>query len=165
MSVTMSPRRAIPVALMVLLLAGCATAPVQEAAPPTAVRGIIAGSQEDLVANIGDRVFFDLDRADLAGRGPRTLNNAATLDRQAGWLTQFAGNNVMLAGNCDERGTTEFNLALGQRRANTARNYLLGKGIAGSRVATISYGKERPTTPGSDEDSWAQNRNAIMALR
>jgi peptidoglycan-associated lipoprotein len=161
----MSPPRAVRAALLVLLLAGCATAPVQEAATPNFVDVIIAGSQEDLAANVGDRVFFDLDRADLAGRGPKTVDNVATLTRQAGWLTQFAGKNVMLAGNCDERGTTEYNLALGQRRANTMRNYLLGKGIAGSRVATISYGKERPTAPGSNEEAWAQNRNAIMTVR
>ena len=165
MRVTVRPQRVIPAALMILLLAGCAATPAREAAPPTAARGIGPGSQEDLVANIGDRVFFDLDRADLAGRGPRTANNAATLARQAAWLTQFAGNNVVLAGHCDERGTTEYNLALGQRRANAARNDLLGQGIAGSRVASISYGKERPTALGSDEDAWAQNRNAIMALR
>jgi peptidoglycan-associated lipoprotein len=116
------------------------------------------GSQEDLTSNVGDRVFYDLDRTQLNDK------SRTTLDRQAGWLARYASNKVLIAGNCDERGTTEYNIALGQRRANAARDYLVSKGVSSSRVRTISYGKERPTAFGSDESAWAQNRNAITSL-
>ena len=89
----------------------------------------------------------------------------ATLDHQAAWLKQYMQNNVQVAGNCDDRGTEEYNIALGQRRANAARDYLVAKGVAGSRVTTISYGKDRPTAMGDNEQAWAQNRNAITSVR
>ncbi len=153
-----------PALALLALLAGCATE--QPSAPSAAApSNVVPGSQEDLVANVGDRVFFDFDRSALKGSGPRTANNIATLDRQAAWLKQYAKNNVQLAGNCDERGTEEYNLALGQRRAHTANNYLIGKGIAANRIFTISYGKERPTALGSNEDAWSQNRNAITSVK
>lgn len=117
------------------------------------------GSQEDLVQNVGDRVFFALDSSTLSSEA------RATLDKQAAWLAQYPQNRVQLAGNCDERGTTEYNLALGQRRANAARDYLVARGVNSSRVTTISYGKDRPSALGSDEQSWAQNRNSITSLR
>jgi len=117
------------------------------------------GSQEDLVQNVGDRVFFALDSSTLSSEA------RATLDKQAAWLAQYPQNRVQLAGNCDERGTTEYNLALGQRRANAARDYLVARGVNSSRVTTISYGKDRPSALGSDEQSWTQNRNSITSLR
>ncbi len=121
--------------------------------------GAVAGSQEDLVANVGDRVFFAL--------AENTLSSDArgTLDRQAAWLARYPQNSIQLAGNCDERGTTEYNLALGQRRANAARDYLVARGVSSARISTISYGKERPTAVGSDEQAYAQNRNAITSVR
>jgi len=121
--------------------------------------GIVPGSQEDLVANVGDRVFYDLNKSALKTDGK------ATLDRQSAWLAKYAQNNVQVAGNCDERGTEEYNIALGQRRAAAARDYLVAKGVASTRVTTISYGKDRPTALGSNEAAWAQNRNAITSVR
>ena len=123
------------------------------------VGGVGPGSQEDLVANVGDRVFFALDSSSLSG------DARATLDRQAAWLARYPAVSVQLAGNCDERGTAEYNLALGQRRANAARDYLVARGVSSARVTTISYGKERPTALGSDEQAWAQNRNSTTSVR
>lgn len=142
----------------VTLLVGCAQ---QEAAPPPAAvnTGPVPGSQEDLVANAGDRVFFDFDRSNIRS------DQQATLDRQAAWMAKYPTVNVQVAGNTDERGTAEYNLALGQRRANSAANYLRAKGVAAARMTTISYGKERPTAMGSNEQAWAQNRNAITSVR
>jgi len=143
----------------VALLAACATK--EEAATGTGatIAGPVPGSQEDLVANVGDRIFYDFDSATVRTDG------RATLDRQASWLAQYPSVNVQIAGNTDERGTTEYNLALGQRRANAAANYLRAKGVAAARMATISYGKDRPTALGSNEQAWAQNRNAITSVR
>ena len=141
----------------VALLAACAQqAETQTGAGKT---GIVPGSQEDLVANVGDRVFFDLNKSAVRTDGK------VTLDKQAAWLKQYASNNVQIAGNCDERGTTEYNLALGQRRANAAAGYLKAKGVAATRMTTISYGKDRPTAMGSNEQAWAQNRNATTSVR
>jgi peptidoglycan-associated lipoprotein len=123
------------------------------------------GSQEDLAANIGDRVFFDTDRSTLQGSSQLAQGNIATLDRQVAWLKQFPQNMIEVAGNCDERGTTEYNLALGERRAYAVQNYMVARGVAQSRITTISYGKERPTVPGSTPEAWAQNRNAITSVR
>ena len=117
------------------------------------------GSQEDLVANVRDRVFFALDESSLSG------DSRATLDRQAGWLGRYPQSAVQIAGNADERGTEEYNLALGQRRASAARDYLVARGVSAGRLSTISYGKNRPTALGSDEQAWAQNRNAITSVR
>ena len=148
------------------LLTGCTTAEQATPTPVTAAGSAVApGSQEDLVKNVGDRVFFDYDRSGLNGKGTRTQNNVATLGRQVAWLKQYAQNNVQIAGNCDERGTEEYNLALGDRRARTADNYLVSQGISATRITTISYGKERPTALGSNEDAWSQNRNAITSIR
>lgn len=144
----------------VALLAACANK--NEAASTgtgAANAGPVPGSQEDLVANVGDRVFFDFDRS--------TLRSDArdTLDRQAGWLGKYPQVNVQVAGNCDDRGTEEYNLALGQRRANASRDYLVARGVAASRINTISYGKDRPTALGDNEQAWAQNRNTITSVR
>jgi peptidoglycan-associated lipoprotein len=121
--------------------------------------GPVPGSQEDLVANVGDRVFYDFDRSTLR------QDARATLDRQADWLGKYPQVNVQVAGNTDDRGTEEYNLALGQRRANASRDYLVARGVSGARLTTISYGKDRPTALGDNEQAWSQNRNAITSVR
>ena len=147
---------------VVALLAACAH---QEKAVSTGTgaqavaSGPAPGSEEDLVANVGDRVFFDFDKSNLKPEA------RATLDHQAAWLEKYPQVKVQVAGNCDERGTEEYNLALGQRRANAAADYLEAKGVPASRITTISYGKDRPTALGSNEQAWAQNRNAITSVR
>ena len=112
-----------------------------------------------LAPGVPDRVLFDTDRS--------TLSPAArsTLDSQGNWLSRNAAITVLITGNADERGTEEYNLALGERRANTARDYLVSRGVQGSRITTISYGKDRPVALGSTPDAWAQNRNAITSPR
>lgn len=121
--------------------------------------GAVSGSQEDLVANVGDRVFFDFDKSALREDGK------GTLERQATWLAKYPQDNVQVAGNTDERGTEEYNIALGQRRASGARDYLVAKGVASARISTISYGKDRPVALGSDEAAWSQNRNALTSIK
>jgi peptidoglycan-associated lipoprotein len=116
------------------------------------------GTQEDLTVNVGDRVFFDFDRYDLKSEA------RAVIDRQAAWLKTYPNVSVVVEGHADERGTREYNLALGERRANSVRDYLLTQGIAASRIKTISYGKERPVDPRSNEDAWAQNRRAVTVV-
>jgi peptidoglycan-associated lipoprotein len=116
------------------------------------------GTQEDLVVNVGDRVFFGFDKSDL------TPEARATLDRQAAWLKKYANVKVTVEGHCDERGTREYNLALGERRATAAKNYLVADGISADRVKTVSYGKERPAVLGSNETAWAQNRRAVSVV-
>lgn len=142
----------------VALLAACSDNATTSTANPV-VAGPVPGSQEDLVANVGDRVFFDFNQNGLRS------DARITLERQAAWLAKWSQNNVQIAGNCDERGTQAYNIALGQRRANAARDYLVAKGVAASRVTTISFGKDRPTALGSNEQAWAQNRNAITSVR
>jgi len=143
----------------VALLTACAQQ--EQAATGTGAvnTGPVPGSQEDLVANAGDRVFFDFDRSNIRA------DQQATLDRQAAWLAKYPTVNVQVAGNTDERGTAEYNLALGQRRANSAANYLRAKGVSAARMTTISFGKERPVAMGSNEQAWAQNRNATTSVR
>jgi peptidoglycan-associated lipoprotein len=144
----------------VALLAACTTPPAPTPTPgASTTAGPVPGSEEDLVANVGDRVFYAFDKSSLDGSGK------ATLDKQAAWLAKWAQNNVQVAGNCDERGTEEYNIALGQRRASAARDYLVAKGVAATRITTISYGKDRPVALGSTEDAWKQNRNAITSVR
>ncbi len=121
--------------------------------------GAAPGSEEDLVANVGDRVFFVFDQSSLSD------DARATLDRQAAWMARFPQVSIQIAGNCDTRGTEEYNLALGQRRANAARDYLVARGVDSARVSTISYGKERPTALGDTEQAYTQNRNAITTVR
>jgi peptidoglycan-associated lipoprotein len=117
------------------------------------------GSQEDLVANVGDRIFFDTDGTQVRA------DQRTTLERQAAWLAQYPQVQIAVEGHADERGTREYNLALGQRRANSARDVLVAQGVSGSRVSTISYGKDRPAALGSSEDAWAQNRRAVTVVR
>ena len=141
----------------VALLAACSNQAATSTGPVSS--GPVPGSQEDLVANVGDRVFFDLNKNALRS------DARITLERQAAWLQKWSANNVQIAGNCDERGTQAYNIALGQRRANAARDFLVAKGVAATRITTISYGKDRPTALGSNELAWAQNRNAITSVR
>lgn len=122
----------------------------------TGVQGnVIGGSQEDLTVNVGDRVYFGYDRYDLT---PEALQQ---LQLQSQWLNQYPNVGITIEGHADERGTREYNLALGDKRANTVRDYLVSLGVSASRVKTISYGKERPEVTGSDAQSWAQNRRAV----
>ena len=119
----------------------------------------VPGSEEDLVQSAGDRIFFETDKSALNEQA------AATLDHQAQWLQRYPQVNVWVAGNCDDRGTEEYNLALGERRANVDRDYLVSHGVPKSRIETISYGKDRPIDPGTGPQAWAQNRNAITSVR
>jgi peptidoglycan-associated lipoprotein len=120
--------------------------------------GPIPGSQEDLVQNVGDRVFFKLDSAVLSPEARRTL------ERQADWLRLFPNLRVTIEGHADERGTREYNLALGERRANAVREYLSALGVDASRTRTISYGKERPYALGHNEESWSLNRRSVSVV-
>ena len=112
------------------------------------------GTVEDFTVNVGDRVYFDTDQYNL------DAEDRARLDRQAAWLQSYPQVRLLIAGNADERGTREYNLALGERRANAARDYLVSMGIDPSRLETVSYGKERPTDPRSTPEAWSLNRNA-----
>lgn len=120
--------------------------------------GVAPGTQADLVANVGDRVFYGYDRYDLTNEARNTL------DLQAQWLMKYPNVNVTIEGHCDERGTREYNLALGERRAAAVKSYLVARGIDPNRLTTISYGKERPAVPGADEASWAQNRRGVTKV-
>ena len=116
------------------------------------------GSEQDFVVNVGDRIYFDLDSYQVSPEAyPR-------LDAQASWLARYPQITVRIEGNADERGTREYNLALGARRANAVREFLVAQGVSGSRIETLSYGKEKPIDGGSSEDSWAKNRNARTAI-
>jgi len=145
------------------LVAACGTAPTSGTATTTGggavATGAAAGSQLDLVVNVGDRVHFAYDKYNL------TPESRATLQKQAAWLKANSGTNIMIEGHCDERGTREYNLALGMRRANAAYDYMLTLGVAAGRMATTTYGKERPQAAGSDELSWAANRRAVSVVR
>jgi peptidoglycan-associated lipoprotein len=116
------------------------------------------GSQQDFISNVGDRVLFETDSTELTSLGQ------ATLAKQAAWLQQYPRYTFTMEGHADERGTREYNFALGARRAETAKNYLLAKGIAASRMRTISYGKERPVAVCDDISCWSQNRRAVTVL-
>jgi len=120
--------------------------------------GPVPGSQADLEEAAGHRVFFAYDQYTL------TADAQATLARQAAWLKEYPETRILLAGNCDERGTREYNLALGARRAEAARSYLVSLGVDASRITTVSYGKERPIDPRSNEAAWSLNRNATTTI-
>lgn len=158
-----------------LAVAGCAkkrpetlppapvTGPVQEVSPTgpgTGVGGqVVAGSDADFRRSVtSNTVLFGLDQYDIdpAAR--------AILDTQAAWLQRYPDRRITIEGHCDERGTREYNLALGDRRANAAKNYLAARGIDPSRMSVISYGSERPAATGSDEESYAQNRRAVTVV-
>ncbi|MBP8233603.1 MAG: peptidoglycan-associated lipoprotein Pal [Rhizorhabdus sp.] len=137
-----------------------APAPMPEAPPPPPPQtGPVPGSRADFLAQAGtDTVFFDTDSYDV------DAEDQATLSRQAQWLAKYPNASVTIEGHCDERGTREYNLALGERRANAAKNYLVSVGVPASRISVISYGKERPLATGSDEAAWAQNRRAVTVV-
>jgi peptidoglycan-associated lipoprotein len=128
-------------------------APVAPAPAPTPT-GPAAGSKAHFAAQNTDRVYFDYDQYNLDAADIRTLQG------QASWLKQFPGARVQIEGNADERGTREYNIALGARRADAVATYLKGQGIDASRVTTVSFGKDRPIDPGHDEAAWSRNRNA-----
>jgi len=141
------------------ILAGCSGRQEQQAAQTGGGSTIRPGSQEDLVANVGDRVFFDFDSSAVRG------DQRPTLERQSAWMQRYPQVQVQVEGHADERGTREYNLALGQRRANAARDVLVAGGVAGARISTISYGKDRPAALGSNEEAWAQNRRAVTVVQ
>lgn len=170
------------IALAALSLAACASRPKPEpytpppattTTPPPAgsqtpytppplpgpvTSSALPGSTQDFVVNVGDTVYFDTDRHDIRG------DAMPVLDAQAQWLNRYPAVRVRIEGNADERGTREYNLALGARRSNSVRDYLVSRGVSASRIATISYGKEKPVDPGTGEDAWARNRNAKTAI-
>jgi len=163
-------------AFLVLFVAACATKPKDSAdstgsgsassdssleegtLTETAGSGIVSGSQEDLIVNVGDRVFFGYDSAELDSDALELLQD------QVAWLKQNSDVSVTIEGHCDERGTREYNLALGEKRAQSVKNYLIGLGINPDRVSTISYGKERPAVVGSNDGAWAQNRRSVTIV-
>ena len=120
--------------------------------------GPLKGFLEDFQVNVGDRVYFDLDQYRL-GNDAQDI-----LQRQAAWLESFPDVTILVAGNCDERGTREYNLALGERRASVVKSYLVSLGVDPARIQTVSYGKERPIALGANEASWAQNRNGFTQI-
>ena len=164
--------------ILVLFVAACATKPKDSAdasgsggngsdssvssedgtITETAGSGVISGSQEDLIVNVGDRVFFGYDSSDLDSDALELLQD------QVAWLKQNSDVSVTIEGHCDERGTREYNLALGEKRAQSVKNYLIGLGINPDRVSTISYGKERPAVVGSNDGAWSQNRRSVTTV-
>jgi peptidoglycan-associated lipoprotein len=140
--------------LATLAIAGCAKQTDQSALASAAV----PGSQQDFVVNVGDRVFFETDSSELTDQA------RATLDKQAQWLNNYNRYAFTIEGHADERGTREYNIALGARRAETVRQYLVSRGISGQRMRTISYGKERPVALCNDISCWSQNRRAVTVL-
>tara|TARA_B100001540_G_C15621683_1_gene557900 strand:+ start:277 stop:792 length:516 start_codon:yes stop_codon:yes gene_type:complete len=162
-------------AFLVLFVAACATKPkdaadssgsgssssdssVEGTISETTGSGIVKGSQEDLIVNVGDRVFFGYDSSDLDSDALELLQD------QVAWLKQNSNVSVTIEGHCDERGTREYNLALGEKRAQAVKNYLIGLGISPDRVSTVSYGKERPAVVGSNDGAWAQNRRSVTIV-
>ena len=120
--------------------------------------GPAPGTQADLVVNVGDRVFFGTDRYDLSAEARQILDN------QAAWLQKYPSLSITIEGHADERGTREYNLALGERRANSVRNYLAALGVNASQIQTVSYGKERPAVPGANDAAWSQNRRGVTKV-
>lgn len=159
--------RSLLMATAVISLAACAKKPPKEL-PPAPVDstaaadtgattgGVVKGSQEDFVASVqSDRILFGTDKFDVDAQSQSILQS------QAQWLQANPNIRVTIEGHADERGTRDYNLALGEKRANSAKNFLASLGIDSSRMTTISYGKERPAALGSDESAWAQNRRAV----
>ena len=141
-----------------LAISACANKP-EETAQASAAGMATPGSQQDFVVNVGDRVFFETDSTEL------TPQSRATLDKQAQWLTTYTQySQFTVEGHADERGTREYNIALGARRAQAVRDYLVSRGIASARMRTISYGKERPVAVCNDISCWSQNRRAVTVL-
>lgn len=148
-----------------LFVTACASKPATESASTASPAvgsqvqtSVIPGSERDFQVNVGDTVRFDYNRYDLHDA------DKALLRRQAAWLSKYPAVRVTIQGNCDERGTREYNLALGARRANGVKEYLASLGVSAGRVDTISYGKERPVCAESTEACWARNRRAVTAI-
>ena len=141
-------------------VAPMAPAPYSPPAPQPAPTqsGPIPGSIQDFVINAGDRVYFDYDKYNVRA------DAAPVLDAQAAWLRRYRDVRVRIEGNCDERGTREYNFALGARRANSVKDYLVAHGVEPGRIDTVSYGKERPIDPGENEEAWAKDRNGHTAI-
>jgi len=140
-----------------LAISACANKPADDA-QANAAGMATPGSQQDFVVNVGDRVFFETDSTEL------TPQSRATLDKQAQWLTNYSQYAFTVEGHADERGTREYNIALGARRAQGVRDYLISRGIQANRMRTISYGKERPVAVCNDISCWSQNRRAVTVL-
>lgn len=168
MSANFRPRTLALVLLASAALSACATKAPKQLPPdpgaavatdttPGAMQGPAPGSQADFLATLmgQDTILFDTDQFNI---DPADM---AALTAQAQWLQKYPGKNATIEGHCDERGTRDYNLALGERRANAAKNYLVSLGTDAARLSTVSYGKERPLALGSDEDSWARNRRAV----
>lgn len=169
LNVTMNLRLA--AAILLIALAGCTPRPeIGEDVPPVASSAndqsamsgvgtsdsdITAGSLRDLTVNVGDTVYFNYEKSELSD------SDRATLQRQAAWLQKYPQVNVTIQGNCDERGTREYNLALGALRASAVKSYLVSLGVSASRIETISFGRERPVCTESTETCWARNRRAV----
>lgn len=161
-----------------LLLAACETAPDEQASTggdgsqqasssesgdgsgvsSQEMQGPEPGTQEHLVVNVGDRVFFGFDKSNLSTEAEGTVEGLAA------WLKQYPSATLTIEGHADERGTREYNLALGARRANAVRDYLIVLGIDPNRLETVSFGEERPAVQGSNEEAWAQNRRAVFVV-
>jgi peptidoglycan-associated lipoprotein len=149
------------IVVAVLAMAGCAKNQAADQNGPlgtTMGSAATPGSQQDFVVNVGDRVFFDTDSSDLSQQA------RITLDKQAQWLGHYDRYAFTIEGHADERGTREYNIALGARRAQTVRDYLISRGVSGQRMRTISYGKERPVAVCDDISCWSQNRRAVTVL-
>lgn len=157
----LSRNRAIVALFLVLSLAGCAskkTLPNNAADLGLTANGAVPGSQQDFTQNVGDKIFFDTDSAVIRASASNILN------KQVVWLNQYPGRTVTIEGHADERGTREYNLALGARRAAATRQYLISQGLPASRVRTLSLGKERPVAVCDDISCWSQNRRAVTLL-
>ena len=144
-----------------LALGACAKNTAELEGPGGAAYGASGGgpgSLQEFAGSVGDRVFFETDQTEL------TASGQATLDKQAAWLNRYPRHNFTVEGHADERGTREYNFALGSRRGETVKNYLIAKGVAASRMKTISYGKERPVAVCDDISCWSQNRRAVTVL-
>jgi peptidoglycan-associated lipoprotein len=142
--------------LAALAMSACAN---KQAADSLASAGVATpGSQQDFVVNVGDRVFFEVDSSEL------TSQARGTLERQAQWLRNYRTYAFTIEGHADERGTREYNIALGARRAQAVRDYLIARGVEASRMRTVSYGKERPVAVCNDISCWSQNRRAVTVL-
>jgi len=144
---------------MMLAITGCATKKnLPNNASELGLNSASPGSQQDFTVNVGDRIFFDTDSSAIRP------DAAATLDKQAQWLMRYAQYQINVEGHADERGTREYNLALGARRAAATKAYLASKGVPANRMQSISYGKERPVAVCDNISCWSQNRRAVTAL-
>ncbi|MDB5486986.1 MAG: omp [Reyranella sp.] len=153
----MSMIKALSAIAAMFLIAACSNSNDTQTAS-AATTSVAPGTVGDFRQNVGDRIFFDTDGSTVREDARQTLN------RQAEWLKKYPNYQITVEGHCDERGTREYNLALGERRANAARQYLIAQGIPAARLKTVSYGKERPDPVGSDEAAWSRNRRAVTAL-